>query len=127
MLLGSQIDMPGLISFCTEWIKNFLHRIVLHCIVFIQYMLIPLHFLVTKTCKSKTKIASVMNRTILFKSVWSSATKNDKHNGPWIGFILLVVVTLGVFDILFVHDIMIFESNDKCNHIRWFYFEIQTY
>lgn len=113
------------VTLCTEWISNFLHRIVLHW-GFFYSVLIPFIFWQKKLAKEKQKNASVMNRTILFKSVRRSATKNDKHKWPWIGFILLVVVTLGIFVIPFVHDIMIIESNDKCNHIRWFYFEIRT-
>lgn len=73
--------------------------------------------MVIKICKSKIKIVSVMNRIILFKSVWSLVIKNDKYNGLWIGFILFVVVIFGIFVILFVYDIMIFELNDKFNYI----------
>lgn len=80
-------------------------------------MLIFFYFLVIKICKSKIKIVSVMNRIILFKSVWSLVIKNDKYNGLWIGFILFVVVIFGIFVILFVYDIMIFELNDKFNYI----------
>lgn len=73
--------------------------------------------MVIKICKSKIKIVSVMNRIILFKSVWSLVIKNDKYNGLWIGFILFVVVIFGIFVILFVYDIMIFELNDEFNYI----------
>lgn len=73
--------------------------------------------MVIKICKSKIKIVSVMNKIILFKSVWSLVIKNDKYNGLWIGFILFVVVIFGIFVILFVYDIMIFELNDKFNYI----------
>lgn len=73
--------------------------------------------MVIKICKSKIKIVSVMNRIILFKSVWSLVIKNDKYNGLWIGFILFVVVIFGIFVILFIYDIMIFELNDKFNYI----------
>lgn len=73
--------------------------------------------MVIKICKSKIKIVSVMNRIILFKSVRSLVIKNDKYNGLWIGFILFVVVIFGIFVILFVYDIMIFELNDKFNYI----------
>lgn len=73
--------------------------------------------MVIKICKSKIKFVSVMNRIILFKSVWSLVIKNDKYNGLWIGFILFVVVIFGIFVILFVYDIMIFELNDKFNYI----------
>lgn len=73
--------------------------------------------MVIKICKSKIKIVSVMNRIILFKSVWSLVIKNDKYNGLWIGFILFVVVIFGICVILFVYDIMIFELNDKFNYI----------
>lgn len=58
-----------------------------------------------------------MNRIILFKSVWSLVIKNDKYNGLGIGFILFVVVIFGIFVILFIYDIMIFELNDKFNYI----------
>lgn len=73
--------------------------------------------MVIKICKSKIKIVSVMNRIILFKSVWSLVIKNDKYKWLWIGFILFVVVIFGIFVILFVYDIMIFELNDKFNYI----------
>lgn len=135
MFLGSQIDMSGLISFwCRSCICHILYRVNLKflasdCLT-LSFFLFSINSLSfsgkKKLAKEKQKNASVMNRTILFKSVRRSATKNDKHNRLWIGFILLVVVTLGIFVIPFVHDIMIIESNDKCNHIRWFYFEIRT-